>query len=186
MLLLVAVVLVAAPSFHAPTPYEREIEAACKATADIWPVPPELVKAVIRRESAFNPRARSAVGAIGLMQIMPFTAPKVGVRVADLEDPATNILAGTRLLAVLLREYQGDLKAVLVGYNARPRPAGAPLPDNGETPAYVQAVLRFFFAYREAAELAAAAKSVPQTSAASRSTRNPPGPPTQQGGPDQP
>ncbi len=78
------------------------------------------------------------------MQVMPYTAPRVGLTEPDLWDPAKNILAGTRLLAVLLRYYRGDLIGALVAYNSRPRKIFAPIPRNGETPRYVSAVLRFF------------------------------------------
>ena len=80
-------------------PYAAEIAAAVAATGNIYPVPPERVRAVIRRESAFNPDALSPVGAVGLMQIMPFNATLLGVRAQELRRPRVNILAGTRLLA---------------------------------------------------------------------------------------
>lgn len=99
------------------------------------------VKAVIHRESGFNTRALSPAVAVGLMQVMPFNARQLGVTQAQLLTPATNILAGTRLLAVLLRYYRGDVVSTLVAFNAGPRPAGAPVPENGETPGYVKGVL---------------------------------------------
>src|SRR5262249_43060659 len=127
--------------------YAAAIQAAVQDVADLYPVPPALVKAVIRRESAFNPRARSRVGAIGLMQLMPFNARKVGLRESDLWDPERNILGGTRLLAALLRYYNGDMVAALAAYNAKPRNPFAPLPKNGETPEYVTMVLRYYDEY---------------------------------------
>lgn len=133
------------------TPYETEIDAAVADVRKVWAVPPELVKAVIFRESRYNPRAVSKVGAIGLMQVMPFNAERLGVTVEQLRDPRWNILAGTRLLAALLKHYQGDLISALAGYNARPRKLGAPLPQNGETPRYVRAVLTSFEEYRRLA-----------------------------------
>jgi hypothetical protein len=57
------------------------------------------------------------------------------------QEPGPNILAGTRLLAVLLRHYRGDVVSALVAYNARPRMRLAPVPENGETPGYVRRVL---------------------------------------------
>ncbi len=131
-------------------PYAAAIQAAVKDVADLYPVPPALVKAVIRRESAFNPRARSRVGAIGLMQLMPFNARKVGLRESELWDPERNILGGTRLLAALLRYYNGDMVAALAAYNAKPRNPFAPLPKNGETPEYVTMVLRYYDEYTRA------------------------------------
>jgi soluble lytic murein transglycosylase-like protein len=127
--------------------FEAEIAAAVRDVERIYPVPTALIKAVIQQESSFNPKAISRAGAIGLMQVMPYTAPRVGLTEADLWDPAKNILAGTRLLAVLLRYYRGDLISVLVAYNSRPRKIFAPIPRNGETPGYVAAVLRFFDEY---------------------------------------
>jgi hypothetical protein len=127
--------------------YAGAIDAAVRDVADLYPVPPALVKAVIRRESAFNPRAKSRVGAIGLMQLMPFNARKVGLRESELWDPERNILGGTRLLAALLRYYNGDMVAALAAYNAKPRNPFAPLPKNGETPEYVTVVLRYYDEY---------------------------------------
>jgi soluble lytic murein transglycosylase-like protein len=127
--------------------YAAAIDAAVRDVADLYPVPPALVKAVIRRESAFNPRAKSRAGAIGLMQVMPFNARKVGLREAELWDPERNILGGTRLLAALLRYYNGDMVAALAAYNAKPRNPFAPLPNNGETPEYVTMVLRYYDEY---------------------------------------
>jgi soluble lytic murein transglycosylase-like protein len=133
------------PSFTA------EVAAAVRDVARVYPVPPTLVEAVMKCESGFNPRALSRTGAIGLMQVMPFNAPLVGLKREDLWNPALNILAGTRLLAVLLRHYDGDLVSVLVAYNAGPRPRSAPIPQNGETPSYVRAVLRTYEAFEHSA-----------------------------------
>ena len=127
--------------------FEAEIAAAVRDVEHVHAVPPALIRAVIQHESGFNPKALSKAGAIGLMQVMPYTAPRVGFTEADLWDPAKNILAGTRLLAVLLRYYRGDLISALVGYNARPRALFAPIPRNGETPGYVAGVLRLFEKY---------------------------------------
>ena len=107
----------------------------------MWLLPVSLVKAVIQVESAFRPEALSSAGAIGLMQVLPSNAWRLGFVPQALYNPTDNILAGTRLLAALLRHYQGDVISALVAYNARPRRRLAPLPDNGETPAYVRAVL---------------------------------------------
>lgn len=135
--LAVAVLLAA----RAPVPFEAEIDAALAETAAIYPVPKALVVAVISVESGFRQRAVSRAGAKGLMQLMPYTARRVGVAERHLFDPAQNVLGGVRLLAVLLRHYDGDVISALVAYNARPRRLMAPLPRNGETPMYVWRVL---------------------------------------------
>jgi len=122
--------------------YDAEIERAIAATSSVYPVPKALVKAVIRAESDFDAEARSRAGAVGLMQLMPCTARRVGIGVEERSNPARNVLGGVRLLAVLLRHYRGDVISALVAYNAHPRAAYAPIPRNGETPAYVRAVLK--------------------------------------------
>lgn len=136
--LALAAALVAAA---AQVPFEPEIAAALAETAAIYPVPRALVLGVMAVESDFNPQAVSPTGARGLMQLMPDTARRVGVRAADLFDPAANVRGGVRLLAVLLRHYQGDVISSLVAYNAGPRPLLASIPRNGETPSYVWKVL---------------------------------------------
>lgn len=103
-----------------PFPYRDFVE----TYAERHGLDPLLVAAVIREESGFDPRARSGVGARGLMQLMPRTArwaaPKAGVTgfgVDDLEDPETNIRLGCWYLSYLSRLYEGDLSMMLAAYN---------------------------------------------------------------------
>lgn len=79
-------------------------------------VDPELVDAVIQVESAWNPQARSHKGALGLMQVMPATGARFGVR--DLFDPRQNITAGVRYLRWLLDRFDNNLEWSLAAYNA--------------------------------------------------------------------
>lgn len=81
-------------------------------------VPPKLVLAVIDAESDGNPRARSKVGAMGLMQLMPATARGLGFSSAKLYDPDTNIHAGVKYLSQLLEHYHGDVRKAVAAYNA--------------------------------------------------------------------
>lgn len=145
-LLLTALILGAAPSSeHA---FDAEIDAALLDTRATYAVPAPLVRAVIKQESAFRPKAVSRCGARGLMQVMPYNAIKLGLSHEDeLWVPRLNVLAGVRLLAVLLKHYEGDVIAALVAYNSGPKAKLAPVPANGETPGYVLNILRYWRAF---------------------------------------
>ena len=108
-------------------------------------VNPALVAAVIRAESAFQPRALSPKGARGLMQLMPATAKRYGVRTSELFQPARNIEAGVRYLAFLAEKFEGDLPKILAGYNAGEgsvdRYGG--VPPYRETQGYVRRILGY-------------------------------------------
>jgi hypothetical protein len=79
---------------------------------------PQVVAALIRAESAGNPRAVSRKGARGLMQLMPATAQRFGTRKESLFDPKANLEAGIRYLSWLVEQFPGDLSKVLAAYNA--------------------------------------------------------------------
>lgn len=107
-------------------------------------VDPFLARAIIQAESAFNYRARSRAGALGLMQLMPQTAVRFGV--TDPFDPRQNITGGTKYLRWLMDYYKDDLTRVVAAYNAGEgavdRHRG--IPPYAETRAYVPRVMELF------------------------------------------
>jgi soluble lytic murein transglycosylase-like protein len=106
-----------------------------------------LIKAVIKAESNFNPQAVSRAGARGLMQLMPKTA--YAYQVKDSFEPEGNIDGGVRYLHYLLKLFQGDLYLALAGYNAGENAVihYKGIPPYPETRTYVQRVLRFYQEY---------------------------------------
>jgi len=94
------------------TPYDPYIEMVARDNG----VDPSLVKAVALVESGFNPKATSAKGARGLMQLMPATAKQYGV--SNLHDPYQNLSAGAKHLRELLDQYDGNVTLALAAYNA--------------------------------------------------------------------
>ncbi len=85
-------------------------------SASKYDLDPTLIYLVMRAESGFNHRAVSRVGARGLMQLMPGTAARLGVR--NIHDPVQNVDAGTRYLRTLLELFNGDVNLALAAYNA--------------------------------------------------------------------
>ncbi|GAC1438374.1 MAG: hypothetical protein NVSMB68_10110 [Thermoanaerobaculia bacterium] len=122
------------------TPMPAGLSSLFAEAARAHGIDPRLVAAVARRESAFNPNAVSAVGAGGLMQLMPTTARFLGC--SNVFDARQNVFAGARYLRTLLDTFNGDLDLTLAAYNAGP---GAVQKYNGvppyrETRAYVDAI----------------------------------------------
>lgn len=105
---------------------------------------PALVHAVIRAESAYDPHALSAKGAMGLMQLMPETASLLNV--SNPYDPEQNISGGVRYLRYLLDRFGGNLELALAAYNAGENRVSreSRVPRITETQQYVRKVLRFY------------------------------------------
>nr|WP_246843836.1 lytic transglycosylase domain-containing protein [Leptospira biflexa] len=114
-----------------------------ESIAEAQGLDPNLVKAMVKAESGFKPKAVSPKGAMGLMQLMPETADSLGVK--DPFDPEENVAGGVKFLKGLLKEFKDPEKAI-AAYNAGP---GAVKRYNGippyeETKQYVSKVKRFY------------------------------------------
>lgn len=111
-LVLAAMLLVFIDVEHAFAQYDDHIRRA----AALYELPEPLIRAVIRVESNYNPRCRSHVGAMGLMQLMPGTARSMGV--TRPYDPYQNIMGGSRFLRSMVNRYRGNTELALAAYNA--------------------------------------------------------------------
>jgi soluble lytic murein transglycosylase-like protein len=112
-------------------------------------VEPEIIKAIIRAESSFNPKAISNKGAMGLMQLMPITAEELGVK--DAFNPEHNINGGVRYYKKLLRRYKGDVKLALAAYNAgvlRVKQYNG-VPPFKATRLYIEKVIKYYSFYKK-------------------------------------
>lgn len=127
-----------------PAIYQATILSAAKRHG----IASSLVKAVIHAESAFNPRAVSSKGAMGLMQLMPENARRYGVK--NPFAATQNIEGGTKLLSRLMRKYKGNIKLAAAAYNAG---EGAVqkyggIPPYSETRNYVKKVVSLYNRYQ--------------------------------------
>jgi len=123
---------------------QREIDAAIEKAASRHNVDPNLVRALVKVESNFNPNAVSRKGAMGLMQLMPQTARQLNLK--NPFDPQENIDAGVRHLKQLLQNYGGDVRLSLAAYNAGSgavaRSRG--VPNFAETRNYVRRITNLY------------------------------------------
>ena len=127
-------------SIRFPTPFTAHVNKYSTKRS----LEPAFVYGIIRRESAFNPQARSPVGARGLMQLMPATAKQVSRQLKikaptrqDLNTPSFNINLGSKYIGDMLNKFNGHRALASAAYNAGPHRVNAWLPDDIELPADV-------------------------------------------------
>jgi soluble lytic murein transglycosylase-like protein len=135
------------PADTSPERYTR-YDNWIREAATLYQIPEALVRAVIRVESDFDPRAVSPANARGLMQMIPETAERM--LVSDVFDPRQNIFGGVRYLRVLANTFNGDLALTVAAYNAGEgavmRHGG--IPPYPETQDYVVRVIGYYRQYR--------------------------------------
>jgi soluble lytic murein transglycosylase-like protein len=136
---------IAAANFPGTAATAVDIDSTIEEAAARHNVDPNLVRAVVKVESNFNPNAVSRKGAMGLMQLMPSTARQLNVK--NPFDPEQNVDAGVRHLKQLLENYGGDIKLTLAAYNAG---AGAVARSSGvpryaETQNYVRRITNLYY-----------------------------------------
>lgn len=136
---------IVAANFRGTAAGSVDIDTAIEEAAARHNVDPNLVRAVVKVESNFNPNAVSRKGAMGLMQLMPSTARQLNVK--NPFDPEQNVDAGVRHLKQLLECYGGDIKLTLAAYNAG---AGAVARSSGvprfaETQNYVRRITNLYY-----------------------------------------
>lgn len=113
-------------------------------------VDPLLLYAIMHQESTFKARALSNKGASGLMQLMPGTAARFGVK--NIWDPKQNIEGGTRYMRFLLDKFEGNVQLALAGYNAGEGAVmkyGYRIPPYNETQEYVRRISKRYSLIRD-------------------------------------
>ena len=126
-----------------------ELEQAVTRAAQQHHVQPALLLAIMKAESSFNPTVISKAGAVGLMQLVPETAIRHGVR--NLYDTNENITGGAKHLRYLLDRFHGNIRLALASYNAGERTVDryGQIPPYKETQDYVKKVLVYYRSYKK-------------------------------------
>jgi soluble lytic murein transglycosylase-like protein len=136
------------PSYFNPA-WQNAYAPEIKRAALAYQLDPALLHAVIATESAYDARALSAKGAIGLMQLMPATAKRYGA--VNPYNPNQNIWAGAQYLSMLMRLFGNNLQLALAAYNAGEANVvkyGGNIPPFAETTAYVPKVIALYQQYQ--------------------------------------
>ena len=130
------------PSVSVSSP--DDLEDYFKEASETYGVDINLLKAIAKQESNFNPSATSSAGAMGVMQLMPSTAKSLGV--TNAYDAHDNIMGGAKLIAQNIQKYNGDLSLALAAYNAGSGNVDkyGGIPPFKETQDYVQKVMNYY------------------------------------------
>ncbi|MFC1665720.1 lytic transglycosylase domain-containing protein [Pseudomonadota bacterium] len=143
------------PATYSPTAYHRakkskfsRYDGLISLTASRFGIDKALIKAIVEIESSYNPNAVSKKGAYGLMQLMPETAKRYGVR--NVQSPTENLQGGVRYLKDLLQMFNQDTKLALAAYNAGENSVKRynGVPPYRETIDYVKKVMQLYDNYR--------------------------------------
>jgi len=127
----------------------QSLEDYIRQASDLYGIAFPLLKAIIKAESDFNPRAVSKKGAMGLMQIMPENIKAMNI--SNPFDPLENILGGARYFREMLDRFEGHLSLSLAAYNAGPTAVeryNNQIPPYKETENYIERVLKFYSSYQ--------------------------------------
>lgn len=128
---------------------EHDYDEFIREAERLYNVEFSLLKAIMKVESNFNPRAVSKKGASGLMQIMPCNFNTL--RISDPFDPRENILGGARYIRRLLDRFDGKVSLALAAYNAGPEAVDrhGKVPPIKETESYVERVMKFYSLFKQ-------------------------------------
>ena len=121
-----------------------ELEPYFKEAAEKYNVDVNLLKAIAKAESNFNPNAVSSAGALGIMQLMPSTASSLGI--SNAYNAKANIMGGAQVIAANLKKYNGDVSLALAAYNAGSGNVDkyGGIPPFKETQNYVKKVMNYY------------------------------------------
>lgn len=131
-------------SSSSSNPASTDLDAYFEEAAATYNVDVNLLKAIARAESNYNPNATSSAGAMGVMQLMPSTAKSLGI--TDAYNAHDNIMGGAKVISQHLSRYNGDISLALAAYNAgsgNVEKYGG-IPPFTETQNYVKKVLAYY------------------------------------------
>ena len=131
-------------------PVSDDMDVIFAEAATCYNLPVDLLKAVAKVESNFNPSAVSSAGAMGVMQLMPNTAKGLGV--TNPFDAWQNIMGGAKCIKQKLKEFNGNVRLALAAYNAG---SGA-VKRHGGIPSYCKNYINKVLSYKKAFETASA------------------------------